>query len=158
DGIGGPVEGMAASNRGQLRMLALDLDGTREWATRAMTLGAGDDARAAEEGRVHALNKLGTVEGGDGGAERGGARVEESLRRSQAADLHEHAARALTNLAFQAVARRDHVRAGAHLAVGLRYCLERDLDAWVIYMRGSQAQSRLDQGDHAEAAVGAEAV
>ena len=107
--------------------------------------------------RVHALNNLGTIEvdSGDDGAGLAAARGQP--RRSQAADLHEHAARAFTNIA----ARRpccstDHRRAGAQLAPGLRYCLERDLDAWVLYMRGYQALNHLDQGDAAEALTSAD--
>ena len=57
-----------------------------------------DDAEA-EEVRVHALNNLGTIEVDSGDAEQGWPLLEESLERSQAADLHEHAARAFTNLA-----------------------------------------------------------
>jgi DNA-binding CsgD family transcriptional regulator len=52
----------------------------------------------------------------------------------------------------------DHARVGAHIALGLRYCLDRDLDAWVLYMRGWRAISHLDQGDSVAAARVAEAV
>jgi DNA-binding CsgD family transcriptional regulator len=158
EGIGGAPEAMAASNRAQLRMLATDLDGTREWAGRALALVEGADDRDSEEVRVHALNNLGTAEADHGDATRGWALLDESLRRSRAADLHEHAARAFTNLAAQSVAMHEHLRAGAHLSVGLRYCLERDLDAWVIYMRGWQGLSHLDQGDTIAAIRSAEAV
>src|SRR4051794_29221460 len=158
EGTGGAAEAMAASNRSQLRMLATDLEGTREWADRAMSLVAGADDRDAEEVRVHAMNNLGTAEADHGDVTRGWALLDESLRRSRSADLHEHAARAFTNLAAQSVAMHDHVRAGAHLSVGLRYCLERDLDAWVIYMRGWQGLSHLDQGETTAAVRSAEAV
>jgi DNA-binding NarL/FixJ family response regulator len=158
EGTGSTAEAMAASNRGQLAMLSNDLGGTREWARRALGLVEGDENPAAEEVRVHALNNLGTMEVDSGDQEEGWRLLAESLRRSQAADLHEHAARAFTNLGAQAVLRHDHARAGAQLAVGLRYCLDRDLDAWVLYMRGQQALGQLEQGNTAQAAAAAEAV
>ncbi len=158
EGTGGTAEAMAASNRGHLRMLALDLEGTREWATRALDLVRDRDDRAAEEVRVHALNNLGTAELDGGDEERGWALLEESLHRSQAADLHADAARAFTNLGAEAVGRHDHLRAGAYLTVGLSYCTERDLDAWVTYMRGWLALDHLHRGDLAGAATTAEAV
>jgi DNA-binding CsgD family transcriptional regulator len=158
EGSGGIPEAMAASNRSQLRMLAYDLDGTREWAERALALVAGGTDPASEEVRVHALNNLGTAEADSGNAELGWQRLDESLRRSQAADFHEHAARAFTNIGAQAVSQHDHARAGANLAVGLRYCLDRDLDAWVLYMRGWQAVNQLDLGNAGEALALAQGV
>ena len=62
EGTGGVEEAMAASNRAQLGMLAFDLDTTRHWAGRALSLVEGRTDRAAEEVRVHALNNLGAVE------------------------------------------------------------------------------------------------
>jgi predicted ATPase/DNA-binding CsgD family transcriptional regulator len=158
EGSGGVEEAMAASNRAQLGMLAFDLDTTRHWAGRALSLVEGRTDRAAEEVRVHALNNLGAVEIDSGDAAAGWKLLDDSLRRSQAADLHEHAARAFTNLAAQGVALHDHARAGAYLALGAKYCQDRDLDAWGLYMRGQQALNRLDQGGSAEAVLIAEAV
>jgi DNA-binding CsgD family transcriptional regulator len=149
---------MAASNRSQLAMLDLDREGTREWGQRALALVEGRDDREAEEVRVHTLNNLGTVEVDQGDEAEGWRMLEESLRLAQARDFHEHAARSYTNLGAQAVLVHDHARAGAYLATGLRYCLDRDLDAWVLYMRGWQALNHLDRGDAAEAALAAEAV
>jgi DNA-binding CsgD family transcriptional regulator len=40
-----------------------------------------------------------------------------------------------------------HALANRWLADGLAYCLERDLDAWDLYMRGWLARSLLEQGD-----------
>jgi DNA-binding CsgD family transcriptional regulator len=158
EGTGTTTEAMAASNHSQLAMLAYDLERTREWGRRALDLVEGRDDTAAEEVRVHALNNLGTMEADSGDEQEGWRLLEESLRRARAADLHEHAARAFTNLASQAVLHHDHLRAGAAFSTGLRYCLERDLDAWVLYMRGQQAFSQLEQGRAAEAAASAESV
>jgi DNA-binding NarL/FixJ family response regulator len=158
EGTGGTAEAMAASNRSQLGMLAYDLDGAREWGRRALALVEGRGDPEAEEVRVHALNNLGTIEVDSGDPEVGWPLLEDSLRRSQEADLHEHAARAFTNVAAQAVLQHDHLRAGAHLSVGIRYCFERDLDAWILYMRGFQALSQLDEGDARTALATAENV
>jgi DNA-binding NarL/FixJ family response regulator len=158
DGTGGTAEAMAASNRSQLAMLSYDLEGAREWGRRALALVEDRDDREAEEVRVHALNNLGTIEADSGDPDVGWRLLEDSLRRSQAADLHEHAARAFTNVAAQAVLQHDHLRAGANLSVGIRYCLDRDLDAWILYMRGFQALSQLDQGDASAALASAENV
>jgi DNA-binding CsgD family transcriptional regulator/tetratricopeptide (TPR) repeat protein len=158
EGTGGTAEAMAASNRSQLGMLAYDLAGTRAWGHRALALVEGRADDDAEEVRVHALNNIGTMEVDSGDAEQGWSMLEDSLRRAQLADMHEHAARAFTNLAAQAVLQHDHLRAGAHLSVGLRYCQERDLDAWILYMRGFQALTQLDEGDAAQAIVTADAV
>lgn len=158
DGTGGTAEAMAASNRSQIAMLANDLATTREWGRRALALIEGRDDLDAEEVRVHALNNLGTMEVDSGEVEQGWDLLEQSLRRSRDADLQEHAARAFTNLASRAVVRHEHLRAGAYLSEGIRYCRERDLDAWILYMRGYVALSRLDQGDTAAALVTADSV
>jgi DNA-binding CsgD family transcriptional regulator/tetratricopeptide (TPR) repeat protein len=146
-GRGTRDEAMALSNRGQLCMLAGDLDGTREWAGRAMrlleTLPPGRDV---EEVRVHALNNLGTAiaEGGD--LVEGTALLRESLDRSIAGDLHEHAARAWTNLSAATIRQHRHAEGEVLARQGLEYCLERDLDAWDLYIRSWYSRNLLEQG------------
>ena len=144
-GTGGIAEAMAASNRGHLCMLGLDVEGTREWATRALDLVRDRDDLAAEEVRVHALNNLGTAELDSGDESRGWALLEESLRRSQAADLHADAARAFTNLGAEAV---GHARppAGGGVPVGRAVLLRRarprclgHLHAWLAGSRTSSS-------------------
>jgi DNA-binding CsgD family transcriptional regulator len=153
DGSGTVAEAMAASNRAQLRMLEFDLQGTREWTERThRILDSLPESPEAEGVRVHALNNHGTMEVDSGDEELGWRLLAESQRRSQAADLHEHAARAFTNQVSNAVERHDHVRVDALLARGLRYCRERDLDAWGLYMQGWQALNLLDRGRVDEAA------
>ena len=139
---------MALSNRAQLFMLAGDLEGTREWAGRALALldelppGPG-----IEDVRVHALNNLGTAESEAGHRDVGVPLLEESLERSIAADLHEHVARAVTNLASSTVRQHLHAEAEEWLRFGRDYCLERDLDAWGLYMRSWRCRNLLEQGD-----------
>ena len=158
-GRGTPGEAMALSNRAQLTMLAGDLEGTRDWAGRALRLldTIPVDPRG-EDVRVHALNNLGTIELESGDAELGARLLQESLDRAIAADLHEHAARAFTNLGALAVRQHRHADARRHLVTGLDYCLERDLDAWDHYMRGWLAANLLYEGLPEEATARAEQV
>ena len=158
-GSGTVAEAMAASNRAQLCMLAFDLPGTREWTERTMRiLDTLPDDREVEGVRVHALNNHGTMEVDSGDEKLGWRLLVESQRRSQDADLHEHAARAFTNQVSNAVERHDHLRVDALLVQALDYCRERDLDAWSLYMQGWQALNLLDRGRADEAARLATAV
>jgi DNA-binding CsgD family transcriptional regulator/tetratricopeptide (TPR) repeat protein len=158
-GRGTHDEAMAYSNRAQLCMLAGDLAGTQEWAGRALRLlePMGNDAQV-EDVRVHALNNLGTVELESGDAELGERLLQESLDRAVAADLHEHAARAFTNIGALAVRQHRHADARRQLGAGLDYCFERDLDAWDHYMRGWLATNLLYEGLSEEASAQAEQV
>ena len=158
-GRGTPDEAMALSNRAQLTMLAGDLEGTRDWAGRALRLlDTMPEGPRVEDVRVHALNNLGTVELESGDAVLGARLLQESLDRAVAADLHEHAARAFTNLGALAVRQHRHADARRHLVAGLDYCLERDLDAWDHYMRGWLATNLLYEGLPEEATAQAEQV
>src|SRR5207253_920817 len=57
-----------------------------------------------------------------------------------------------------AVDQCDHARALPHLDAGITYCVERDLDAWTLYMTGYRARLELDRGRWDEAASLATAV
>ena len=150
---------MAYSNVAQLRMLAADLDGTRTWSARTLAVleHLPQDLRRTEVS-VHALNNLGTAELDLGEADTGLRMLTSSLEQARTADLHEHAARAYTNLASSAVVQRRHADAETWLAAGLEYCSDRDLDSWTLYLLGMQAQMALDQGDLAAAEQHAAAV
>ena len=84
--------------------------------------------------------------------------LQDSLDRAVAADLHEHAARAFTNLGSLAVRQHRHADAKKALTDGLDYCLERDLDAWDHYMRGWYATNFLHEGRYDDAVAQAEQV
>ena len=139
---------MAHSNLAQLRMLASDLHGTRREAQLALDIlhRLPSDPRTVEAD-VHARVNLGTAELECGDVDAGLAMLRDSLARAREADLHEHAARAYVNLCYRAVIQHRHAEADAVLADGMDYCLERDLDAWTFYLRGSKAQLLLDRGD-----------
>ncbi|WP_457100910.1 ATP-binding protein [Microbacterium sp. P5_E9] len=123
---------MAYSNFAQLRMLASDDAEAVLWARRALAL-------AIEFGDVeiesHALNNLGVVTMTSGSIPEGEALLARSLDLALAADLSEHAARAYTNLASEAVAEHRYSAGLVHLDAGIAYCEDRDLDSWARYMR-----------------------
>ncbi|MFL6151668.1 MAG: ATP-binding protein [Ornithinibacter sp.] len=149
----------AYSNRAQLRMLASNLAGTRDWGRRTLDLVDRlpvDSGR--EEVRVHALNNLGTMEITAGDLDAGHALLVESLEGARAADLHEHAARAYCNLVSIAVVQRRHEEALRYLGDGLDYCSDRDLDTWTLYLEGCRARLLLDRGETVAARGLAESV
>jgi DNA-binding CsgD family transcriptional regulator len=139
---------MAYSNMAQLRMLDSDVVGTRQWAGRTLELlDRLEGGPAAAEVRVHVLVSLGTVEMVGGDTAEGMRLVTDSLARAEAADLHEHAARAHCNLASTAVIQHRHAAAAAALADGIAYCQERDLDSWRIYMVGWRSALLMHRGE-----------
>jgi len=139
---------MAYSNQAQLHMLADDVEQALAWGQRAIDLATvlGD-----REILCHALNNVGTAK-----MMRPGLNGLEDLQRSLAIaledGLQEHAARAHTNLASTAVRRHDLAAAAEHLAAGMAYCEDHDLDSWGRYMRAFRAVAALARGDWDQAA------
>jgi DNA-binding CsgD family transcriptional regulator/tetratricopeptide (TPR) repeat protein len=150
----GPELAMAYSNMSQLRMLARESEDAVAWGERAIALAG----RLGEhETLVHALNNVGAAQCLAGDME-GLATLERSLDLALAGGLEEHAARAYTNIASQAVEMRDYARADDVLGRGITYCREHDVDSWRLYMTGWLARSHLDQGRWDEAADAAATV
>ena len=145
---------MAYSNQAQLHMLADDVEQTLAWGQRAIDLAT---ALGDREILCHALNNVGTAK-----MLRPGLNGLEDLQRSLAIaledGLQEHAARAHTNLASTAVRRRDLAAAARHLAAGMAYCEDHDLDSWGRYMRAFRAVAALARGDWDQAADDAHAI
>jgi DNA-binding CsgD family transcriptional regulator/tetratricopeptide (TPR) repeat protein len=143
-----PQLAYAYSNMTQLKMLSSDGVATREWGARTLELvDALEDEQARTELRAHALNNLGTMEVVDGDARQGIAMLTESLAMARGSDLHEHAARAYVNLASTALAQRRIDDARRHVAEGLEYCTERDLDSWTHALLEGDAELLFLQGD-----------
>ena len=150
---------MAYSNQAQLAMLRGDLEVTRDWGSRALDLlGRLPESDRRTEVMVHLLNNLGTAELVSGDAESGQQMLASSLEQALTAELHEHAARAYCNIATTSVLRRDHEHSQSYLDAGMEYCLERDLDSWMLYLQGWQSQLLLDRGDPKRACAVAESV
>ncbi len=134
---------MAWSNRAQLFMLAGDRDATVPLAQRAVEL-----ARSLDDVEVecHALNNWGAAVANFGDLVDGVARLRHSLDLALAADLHEHAARAYTNIGSVLVTHRRYEEADRELTSGIAYCTDRELDSWRLYMSSWLAASALAQG------------
>jgi DNA-binding CsgD family transcriptional regulator len=141
----------AYSNLADLRMLASDVEGARDWGGRAIELA---ERLGEAEILVHALNNVGTAELSVGSAD-GAEKLTRSLSLALEAGLEEHVARAHANFAAVAIRARDYALGDRHLAAGIEYCSERDLDSWLLYMTGWKARSELDQGRWDEAAASA---
>ncbi|MBK8198528.1 MAG: AAA family ATPase [Acidobacteria bacterium] len=135
-------QAMAYSLRSQLHMLNDQMDDAVAWGQRALDLEA---EFPNPELRAHALNNIGTALVFRGRTE-GEALLAESLRVSLANGLHEHAARAYTNLSEYAVEFRRFDLAERVLSEGIAFDVEHDLDSWTYYLSGRQALLRLEQG------------
>lgn len=135
-------QGMAYSLRSQLHMLNDQMDDAVLWGNRALALEAqfpNPDLKA------HALNNVGTAMVFRGRTD-GAALLEESLAISLEYSLHEHAARAYTNLSEYAVEFRHFDLAERVLSEGIAFDSQHDLDSWTYYLSGRQALLRLEQG------------
>jgi DNA-binding CsgD family transcriptional regulator len=152
----GPISelAMAYSNMSQLGMLSSDEERAIAWGRRAIDLA---EQLHEREILVHALNNVGTVEL-MAGLPAGREKLERSLALALVDNLHEHVARAYTNLSCIFVDIHDHGSAERWLGDGIGYCRERDLDSWSSYMTGYRALLRLDQGRWEEAAASASLV
>lgn len=139
----GSALAMAYSNAAQLAMLADDVEGALLWGNRAIAIAEplGDAATLS-----HALNNVGTAEcvyERPGGYER----LERALVIAQEHQLHEHIARAYTNLASTTILSRRLEAARRWLDEGIAFSTEHDLDSWVLYMRAWRAHLRFQTGE-----------
>jgi DNA-binding CsgD family transcriptional regulator/tetratricopeptide (TPR) repeat protein len=149
-----PELAMAYSNRAQLHMLADECDPAILWGGRAIELA---EQLYAVDTLVHALNNVGTAELMADKPE-GRDKLEESLRLALAKNLHEHAARAYTNLSSCAVRDRDYKMGMTYLDRGIAFSSEHDLDSWTLYMTSWRARAHFEQGNWDAAADDADFV
>lgn len=147
-------QAMAYSLRSQLHMLNDQMEEAVYWGQRALALEA-DFPRP--DLRAHALNNIGTALVFRGRSE-GVAMLQDSLEISLAHDLHEHAARAYTNLSEYAVEFRQFELAEKVIASGIAYDIDHDLDAWTYYLQGRLALLRMEQGRLKDAVTMARAI
>ncbi len=139
---------MAYSNLSQLRMLAWNVPEAVAWGERAIELARRIEDREAE---THALNNVGTAMATGDSLLDGLRRLTQSLDLALAADMHEHAARAFTNLGSTCVTQRRLTEAERHLRAGIGYCTDRDLDSWRLYMSAELSRCLGEQGRFEEA-------
>jgi ATP/maltotriose-dependent transcriptional regulator MalT len=144
----GPELAMAYSNQAQLHMLANELAEALHWGNQAIELA---ERMGNAETLSHALNNVGSAELQAGQLEAGQSKLERSLKIAMAHELEEHVARAYTNLGSEAVKRRDYAQAMHSLNDGIAYSIERDLDAWSLYLLAWRARANLELGRWSEA-------
>jgi DNA-binding CsgD family transcriptional regulator/tetratricopeptide (TPR) repeat protein len=138
---------MALSNRAQLHMLAHEDEACIALGERAIEMAR---RLGSVEVLSHALNNVGTshIHSGDPA---GRGQLEESLSLALDHDLHEHAARAFTNLSSSSIHGREYEYARRWLDRGINYCAERDLDSWRFYMLAWRARLQTETGHWPEA-------
>jgi DNA-binding CsgD family transcriptional regulator len=140
---------MAYSMRSQHQLLQDHPASAIEWGRLALELATALDDH---DTRVHALTNIGSAKlflGDDSGQQD----LADGLRCALEQHLHEHAARIYSNWVEYAVVFKHFALAGRLLAEGLDYHREHELDAWVHYLTGWQAQLHLDKGEFTAAAA-----
>jgi DNA-binding CsgD family transcriptional regulator len=145
---------MAYSNLAQLHMLASESEPAIHWGRRAMDMAeqTGDRATFA-----HALLNVGGSEIVTDMAT-GWADVQRALDVALEVGSQEHAVRAHTLFACNAILTRDYAVAPRVVDEALRYASDHDIDAFAQYLLGWRAQMHLDRGDWARADQDVEAV
>jgi DNA-binding CsgD family transcriptional regulator len=145
---------MALSNSAQLHMLAREPGPCIEIGRRAITM-------ARRLGSIdvlsHALNNVGSSLA-SAGDPAGRQLQEESLALALDHDLHEHAARAFTNLSTCSIHARDYAYSRRWIDRGINYSLDRDLDAWWLYMLAYRARLLVETGHWTDAELDATGV
>lgn len=145
----GPTPGlaMAYSTLSQLMMLAWRTREAAEWGGRAIEMARelGD-----RETLAHALNNVGTscVESAD---DRGTAMLEEAIEIATADGMHDHAVRAMVNLAWGRLLHRRYAEAFRVIEQALAFARANDLLSYDEYLLGMRAWGRLETGDWAGA-------
>ena len=86
-----------------------------------------------------------------GSIEKGNELLQQSLAIALNNSYNEHAARAYTNLGCNWVMLKNYPEAEKFFEEGIRYCEERDLDAWAFYMLSWLARLKLETGHWKEA-------
>jgi ATP/maltotriose-dependent transcriptional regulator MalT len=140
---------MAFSNMSQLKMLSGEFDKSIELGNLAIAM-----AKNIKNDEIlsHALNNVGTSEWEvEYNTTKRLIKLKESLAIALKHSLHEHAARAYTNIISSCIAFKDYAIAMEYLEEGLKYCEERDLDSWTKYILSMKAVMLLEMGDWEEA-------
>jgi ATP/maltotriose-dependent transcriptional regulator MalT len=143
------VTAMAYSNMAQLKMLMDEASESMIWGLKAIELGR---QLNNAESLAHALNNVGSLETVlQPTAEKGVGLLQESLAIALGASLHEHGARAYSNMASGAMELKNYSFARRMLDEGIQYCEERDLDSWRTNMLSVKATLNLETGDWKQA-------
>ncbi len=143
------VKAMAFSNMSQLKMLSGEFEKSIEFGNLAIAM-----AKKIKNDEIlsHALNNVGSSMWEFNMNDRTGLKILiESLEIALKHSLHEHAARAYTNIISSCISCKEYALAKEYLQAGLIYCEERDLDSWTKYKLSMKAGMLLEIGDWEEA-------
>jgi DNA-binding CsgD family transcriptional regulator len=145
---------MAFSNMSQLKMLSDQTVECIHWGEKAIGIA---NELGDEEILCHAYNNVGSVQMRVPAYRQKGLNLlKSSLGIALRHHFHEHAARAYTNMASNAIQLKDYPLATTILNEGIHYCEELELDSWRTYMLSWKARLLLDTGHWAEASSTAE--
>jgi DNA-binding CsgD family transcriptional regulator len=143
------AKAMAFSNMSQLQMLRDRQAECLYWGEKAIAMASELEDK---ETLAHALNNVGSARMANlNTSEMGAGLLRQSLDLALDNGFTEHAARAFTNLACNYISNKNYTNAIPILEEGIRYCEERDLDAWASYMLSWRARLLLETGDWNEA-------
>lgn len=145
---------MAFSNMSHLKMLSDQTVECIHWGENAIRIA---QELADEEILSHAYNNVGSVQMRvPAYRQKGLDLLQRSLDIALRRHFHEHAARAYTNIASNAIQLKDYPLATRILSEGIHYCEEVELDSWRTYMLSWKARLLLDTGRWSEACAIAE--
>jgi DNA-binding CsgD family transcriptional regulator len=119
-----------------------------QWGARAMEMA---EKLGDVETLVHALCSIGAWEITTRKRVEGQAKLERSLQLSLEHDLQFHAARALGNLSNELKIARDYAASLRYIEMGIEYCIQHDLDQWLVGFLTDRAVIRFQQGHWQEA-------
>ncbi len=139
---------MAYSNRSQLFMLSDNIDNAVRWGEKAIVIA---EQNNNYEILSHALNNVGTALTTNKYDSNGEEKLLRSLNIALENDYEEHAARAYTNLGCRATDNMVYKKAINFFTEGINYCIEHDLNAWMIYMQSWLARVYFETGKWDEA-------
>ena len=140
-----PALGAAYASLALLALYANDFDTAADWGERAVDC-AGDDVALLAEALISTGAARLLRDGPDA--------VEVLIRGLEVAEQHgleQQIPRAHNNLAVGGMIYRAHALADTHIAAGLRYSADHDLDLWTLQLLGLKARSLLNQGRYDEA-------
>lgn len=150
----GPELARAYAAVSQVTMLADETEPTLVWGIRAIELAERvDDTEAL----VFALNNVGVVEitsGDPAGIEK----LERSLALADRAGLETDVGRAYINLTAALARRHEWRAADNYFDLGIEYCSDRGLEAWMKSLIAAKSTSDLAQGRWGEAADAAASI
>jgi DNA-binding NarL/FixJ family response regulator len=145
---------IAYGNVSQRKMVVEEREAAVSWGARALELA---ERLGDTDAIVYALTNIGAVEA-SADAKVGRPKLERALAEAQRHGLEEHAGRVFHHLVSWSLRERRFDPVDVDLERGLRYCTERGLDTWRLYLLGCRAQLEMMVGRWDAAAESARAV